>query len=50
MAAGCAGGRCVYLLEGGYDLRALGESFAETMRGVLSLPSQDAYDPVFLKR
>ena len=39
----------MYLLEGGYDLKALGESFAETMRGALGLPSEDAFDPVFLR-
>lgn len=39
----------MYLLEGGYDLKALGESFAETMRGTLGLPSEDKFDPVFLR-
>ena len=34
---------------GGYDLKALGESVAETMRGVLGLPSEDKFDPVFLR-
>ena len=33
---GCAGGRLVFMLEGGYDLKALGESVAETFRGLLS--------------
>lgn len=31
----CAGGRLVFLLEGGYDLKALGESVAETFRALL---------------
>jgi hypothetical protein len=30
-----AGGRLVFMLEGGYDLKALGESVAETFRGLL---------------
>ena len=43
------GGRCVFLLEGGYDLKALGESVAETFRGALGLPSEDDFDPDFLR-
>ena len=31
----CAGGRLVFLLEGGYDLKALGESVADTFRALL---------------
>ena len=34
----------MYLLEGGYNLEALGESVAENFRGVLGLPSEDAFD------
>ena len=44
-----AGGRCVYLLEGGYDLKALGEAVAETFRGSLGLPSADKFDPALLR-
>ena len=40
----CPGGKVVYLLEGGYNLEALGESVAENFRGVLGLPSEDAFD------
>ena len=39
----------MFLLEGGYDLKALGESVAETFRGTLGLPSQDKFDPDFLR-
>lgn len=38
------GGRVVFLLEGGYDLRGLGESVADSFRGVLGLPSLDGFD------
>ena len=43
----CAGGRLVFLLEGGYDLKALGESVAETFRGLLGkvLTQQSPYLP-----
>ena len=34
----------MFLLEGGYDLKALGESVAESFRGILRLPSEDAFD------
>ena len=34
----------MYLLEGGYNLEALGESVVENFRGVLGLPSEDAFD------
>ena len=44
-----AGGRCVYLLEGGYDLKALGEAVAETFRGTLGLPSVDNFNPQLLR-
>ena len=43
------GGRCVYLLEGGYDLKALGEAVAETFRGSLGLPSQDKFNAQLLR-
>ena len=38
------GGRIVFLLEGGYDLRGLSDSVADSMRGLLSLPSLDKFD------
>ena len=34
----------VYLLEGGYNLSALGESVAENFRGILGLRSADKFD------
>jgi acetoin utilization deacetylase AcuC-like enzyme len=44
-----AGGRCVFLLEGGYDLKGLGESVAETFRAVLDLPSVDKFNADLLR-
>lgn len=44
----CVGGKAVYLLEGGYNLEALGESVAETFRGILGLPSTDTFDASLL--
>ena len=44
----CAG-RVVFLLEGGYDLPALGDSVAESFRALLGLPSADAFDPRLLE-
>ena len=38
------GGRIVFLLEGGYDLKGLSDSVADSMRGLLSLPSLDGFD------
>lgn len=38
----------VYLLEGGYNLQALGESVAENFRGILGLASDDKFDPSLL--
>ena len=46
---GCAGGRCVFLLEGGYDLKGLGESVAETFRALLGQPSADKFNPELLR-
>lgn len=37
-------GRVVFLLEGGYDLKGLSDSVADSMRGLLSLPSLDSFD------
>lgn len=43
------GGRCVFLLEGGYDLKGLGESVAETFRAVLGQPSVDKFNAELLR-
>mmetsp|Transcript_8219 Transcript_8219/g.24496 ORF Transcript_8219/g.24496 Transcript_8219/m.24496 type:complete len:409 (+) Transcript_8219:197-1423(+) len=42
-------GRLVFLLEGGYDLNALGASVADTFRGVLGDSSADGFDPGLLR-
>lgn len=39
----------MYLLEGGYDLKALGEAVAEAFRGTLGLPSVDKFNPSLLR-
>jgi acetoin utilization deacetylase AcuC-like enzyme len=39
----------VFLLEGGYDLKGLGESVAETFRALLGLPSVDRFNPELLR-
>ncbi len=44
-----AGGRAVFLLEGGYDLDALGESVAETFRAILGRTSEDRFDASLLQ-
>ena len=41
-------GRAVFLLEGGYDLTGLSSSFADSVRGLLSLPSLDKFDKAML--
>ena len=43
------GGRVVFLLEGGYDLKALGASVADSFRGLLGEPSADSFDPDLLR-
>lgn len=43
------GGRLVMLLEGGYDLQALGESVANTFLGVLGEPPSDSFDRSLLE-
>ncbi|PRW56020.1 histone deacetylase 14 isoform X1 [Chlorella sorokiniana] len=43
------GGRIVFLLEGGYDLKALGESVANTFLGVLGEGPADAFNPDLLR-
>lgn len=45
-----AGGKAVFLLEGGYDLDALGESVAETFRALLGQPSMDSFDARLLQQ
>ena len=37
------------LWQGGYDLKALGESVADTFRGLLGEPSSDAFSPHLLR-
>ena len=44
-----AGGRCVFLLEGGYDLKALGEAVADTFTGLLGIASIDKLNPDLLR-
>lgn len=41
-------GRLVLLLEGGYHLDALGESVADSFRGLLGLPSIDTFNKACL--
>jgi acetoin utilization deacetylase AcuC-like enzyme len=43
------GGRVVFLLEGGYNLRALGESVASTFNGILGDSVIDSIDPSLLR-
>lgn len=44
-----AGGRCVFLLEGGYDLKALGDAVADSFLGLLGEPSGDTFSPDLLR-
>jgi hypothetical protein len=37
------------LRQGGYDLKALGESVADTFRGLLGEPSGDTFSPDLLR-
>lgn len=39
----------MFLLEGGYDLHALGNSVAETFRAVIGAPSADKFNPELLR-
>ena len=43
------GGRVVFLLEGGYDLDALGESVASTFAGVIGDKAIELIDPGYLR-
>lgn len=49
LASEHAGGRCVFLLEGGYDLKALGEAVADTFQGLLGAGSIDKFNPDLLR-
>eukprot|EP00884_Botryococcus_braunii_P010038 jgi/Botrbrau1/19035/Bobra.0100s0063.1 len=49
LADSLCGGKAVFLLEGGYDLDALGESVAETLRAMLGQPSLDKFDAQLLQ-
>ena len=49
LAEELCGGRLVFLLEGGYDLKALGESVANTFRGVLGEAALDRFNPDLLR-
>lgn len=42
-------GRLVMLLEGGYDLKALGESVSDSFRGMLGEQSLDKFNPDLLR-
>lgn len=42
LAAELCGGRCLFILEGGYHLESLGEAVCESFRGVLGLPAAAA--------
>ena len=39
----------MFLLEGGYDLRGLGESVAETFRAIIGQASIDKFNPELLR-
>lgn len=45
LAKKLCGGKCVFLLEGGYDLKALGESVVDSMLGVLGESSIGQCNP-----
>lgn len=49
MAAELCHGRIVFLLEGGYDLKGLSDSVADSFNGVLGLPSLDTFNPALLR-
>jgi len=44
-----AGGRCVFLLEGGYDLKALGDAVVDSFLGLLGEKSIDKFSPDLLR-
>ena len=43
------GGRCVFLLEGGYDLKALQDAVVDSFLGVLNEASRDTFSPALLR-
>ena len=45
----CTGGRCVFLLEGGYDLKALGDAVVDSFLGLLGEESRDRFSPDLLR-
>lgn len=49
LARELCGGRLVMLLEGGYDLKALGESVSDSFRGMLGESSVDKFNPDLLR-
>ena len=49
MDMACAGGRCAFLLEGGYDLKALGDAVVDSFLGILGEDSRDAFSPDLLR-
>ncbi|DBB17754.1 TPA: hypothetical protein ACH3X3_002789 [Trebouxia sp. C0006] len=44
-----AWGRCVFLLEGGYDLKALGDAVVDSFLGLLAERSIDKFSPELLR-
>eukprot|EP00803_Ostreobium_quekettii_P004465 evm.model.scf_1701.3 EVM.evm.TU.scf_1701.3 scf_1701:9969-17604(-) len=49
LASRLCGGRCVFMLEGGYHLEALGQSLADSFLGALGEPSGDDFDASILR-
>lgn len=49
LANAVAGGRCVFLLEGGYDLKALGDAVVDSFLGLLGDKSIDKFSPDLLR-
>lgn len=49
MGVFCAGGQCVFLLEGGYDLKALGDAVVDSFLGILGEASHDKFSPDLLR-
>ncbi|KAL3146501.1 hypothetical protein ABBQ32_000754 [Trebouxia sp. C0010 RCD-2024] len=44
-----SGGQCVFLLEGGYDLKALGDAVVDSFLGILGEASHDKFSPDLLR-
>ena len=49
LAQRLCGGRIMFLLEGGYDLKALGQSVRDSFHGVLGMPSLDKFNADMLR-